>query len=55
MSLLFMILCIKQKVLLKKRYDILLILVYFYVSLSHFFLLTGSGSTFPEVDPDPVK
>ena len=40
----------------KKNY-ILIILVDFYVSLSRFFLLLGSGSTFPEVDPapDPAK
>ena len=39
---------------LKKKY-ILIILVDFYASLSRFFLLPGSGSTFPEVDPDPVR
>ena len=30
-------------------------LVDLYVSLSWFFSLPGSGSTFPEVDPDPAK
>ena len=52
MSLLFM--CIKQKSdFFKKKYDILIILVDFYASLSRFFLLPGS--TFPELDLDPAK
>ena len=34
------------------KHDILKILVDFYVRLSQFFL---SGSTFPEVDPNPAK
>ena len=37
------------------KYDILIILVDFYMNLSHFFLLPGSGSTFPEVDLDPAN
>ena len=32
--------------------NILIILVDSYASLSQFFLIPGSGSTFPEVDPD---
>ena len=50
MNLLFMF--IKQKMVISflKNY-ILIILVDFYAS----FLLPGSGSTFPEVDPDPAK
>ena len=38
----------------KKNY-ILIILADFYVSVSRFFLLLGSGSKFPEVDPHPAK
>ena len=33
----------------------LIILVHFYVNLLWFFLLPGSESTFPKVDPDPAK
>ena len=44
----------KKKDFLKKNY-ILLISVVFYVRLSRFFLVPGSGSTFPEVDSDAVK
>ena len=47
--------CIKQKSDFVKIYDILVILTDFYVSLSRLFLLPGSGSTFPELDPDPAK
>ena len=48
--------CIQQKSdSLKKKYDILIILVDFYASLSGFFLLPRSGFTFPEVDPDQVQ
>ena len=39
---------------LKKNY-IFIILVDLYASLSRFFLVPGSRSTFPEVDPDPAK
>ena len=48
---------IKKKVINYKKYIyILIILVDFYASLSrYFFLEPGSGSTFPEVDPDPDK
>ena len=55
MSLLFM--CIKQKSdFFNNKIYILVILADFYASLSWFFcLLPGSGSTCPEVDPDPTK
>ena len=46
--------CIKQKSDFWKK-NILKILVDFYVNLSRFSLLPGSGSTFPEMDPDPAK
>ena len=41
--------CIRKSVFFLKNY-ILIILVDFYVSLSRFFLLPRSGSSFPEVD-----
>ena len=45
--------CNKQKSdFLKKIYYILIILVDFNVNL---FLFPGSGSTLPEVNPDPAK
>ena len=42
---------IKQNKWFKKKKNILIILVDFYVSLLRIFLLLGSGSTFPDVDP----
>ena len=49
MSLLFTYIKQNQWILYKNY--IRIILVDFYVSLSRFFLLLGSGSTFPDVDP----
>ena len=47
--------CVSNKKLIsfKKNY-ILIISVDFYASISQFFLLPGSGSTFPKVDPEHV-
>ena len=44
----------KLVISLKKNY-IFIILVDLYASLSRFFLVSGSRSTFPDADPDPTK
>ena len=52
----FMSLSFKQKSdFFLTKYVIPLILVDFHLNLSRFFMLSGSGSTFPEVDPDPAN
>ena len=45
---------IKQKIdfLKKKLFSLNIHMVDLYVNLSQFLLLPGSGTTFPEVDPD---
>ena len=52
MSLLFM--CVNQWFLWKNIWYFI-ILVDFYVNIKIFSLLPGTGSTFPEVNPDPAK